>query len=599
MDVFTGSSSGNPWTLDDKGHLFLPKGKFGQGPSQGKVSPRKPHSPRRHIIGGPPSMIRRETRLQAVAAAAAAPPSKARMRIRYTYGKRTRREIPLMANDLYLDNERPRADAPLAGHKCIICGLVKSHPVVNKCGHSFCYVCIRLRLEHEWTCPHPNCNRTIRKAPQIDNAEAETVAADYPHRHDKSRMSYSWEGLSFPFRNKSIWLNASDRIVMRSDGLPFGVASSRSFNLSQHDDWQAEGKDEGLLWRGTSSGTNDAHTSASLGRSRFGLSKWPQYHFSSSFEDFGTNAAVEDTDFSYDLGDSALVPEIQEPASDGIILKRKVYENSDFPMLTWAEHQDEYLDEMLRLEGSAASPIRASDVLSRRASASRFYCQACVVARHAVLPTHWIQEWNGNFFERQSLKELNLVVQLGHPPGSGCQNPVKATKNFVVIDVTGIHYVDLNFCDCDSRIERRQQLMRACLWPATARDPQTCATFAVVRLFQILNCQGKVSAHDFLRSLELLTNNDGRSPVPDRRRAFRHIVRQYRITVMMKRGGWGHDSSGVNGTAQGELALRCRACPQPGRNLPKGWDRINWQEMPEDLRYKYFLSSPKIAIFAR
>ncbi|KAJ7795975.1 hypothetical protein B0H14DRAFT_2201293, partial [Mycena olivaceomarginata] len=91
-------------------------------------------------------------------------------------------------------------------------------------------------------------------------------------------------------------------------------------------------------------------------------------------------------------------------------------------------------------------------------------------------------------------------------------------------------------------------------WPATARDPQTCATFAVVRLFQLLNCLGKVSAHDFLRSLEFLTNNDGLSPVP--------------------RAGRGHDPSGVNGTAQGELALKCRACPQPGRNLPDGWDKI-------------------------
>jgi hypothetical protein len=91
---------------------------------------------------------------------------------------------------------------------------------------------------------------------------------------------------------------------------------------------------------------------------------------------------------------------------------------------------------------------------------------------------------------------------------------VKAIKTFVVIDVTGVQYVDVNFCNCDSRVERRQQLMRACWWPATARDPQTCATFAVVRLFQLLNCLGKVSSHDFLRSLELLTNNDGMSPVP-------------------------------------------------------------------------------------
>jgi hypothetical protein len=79
----------------------------------------------------------------------------------------------------------------------------------NKCGHSYCYVCIRLRLEVHWTCPHLNCNRTIRKAPTIDVGEAETVEADYPDRVDKSQVSYSWEGLSFPFRNKSIWVPSS------------------------------------------------------------------------------------------------------------------------------------------------------------------------------------------------------------------------------------------------------------------------------------------------------------------------------------------------------------------------------------------------------
>jgi hypothetical protein len=57
------------------------------------------------------------------------------------------------------------------------------------------------------------------------------------------------------------------------------------------------------------------------------------------------------------------------------------------------------------------------------------------------------------------------------------------------------------------------------------------------------------------------------------------------MTLMMKRAGRGHDPSGIKGTAQGELALRCRACPQAGRNLPAGWNNINWAEMPEDLRY--------------
>ncbi|KAJ7792212.1 hypothetical protein B0H14DRAFT_2198778, partial [Mycena olivaceomarginata] len=84
---------------------------------------------------------------------------------------------------------------------------------------------------------------------------------------------------------------------------------------------------------------------------------------------------------------------------------------------------------------------------------------------------------------------------------------------------------------------------------------------------------GKISAHDFLRSLEFMSNNDGLHPVPDRRRAFRHIIRQYRSLSIMKRAGRGHDLTGVKGTAQGELALKCRACPQDGMNLPDGWDK--------------------------
>ncbi|KAJ6606754.1 hypothetical protein B0H10DRAFT_2309318, partial [Mycena sp. CBHHK59/15] len=246
-------------------------------------------------------------------------------------------------------------------------------------------------------------------------------------------------------------------------------------------------------------------------------------------------------------------------------------------------HQDEYLDEVLRLEGrgypaihSTCGGCKAPNPTFRCAQQTCYgpslFCQACIVKGHTVLPTHWIQEWNGSFFERRALKDLGLVIQLGHPPGSHCPNPLAANKDFCLIDVTGVH-----------------TLMRVCWWPATARDPKTCATFPVVRLFQIMNCLGKVSAHDFLRSLELLTNNDGLDPPPDRRRAFRHIVRQYRTIQRLKRAGRGHHPSGVNGTAQGELALQCRACPQDGKNLPPGWNSIKWEEMPEDQRYKYFL----------
>jgi hypothetical protein len=54
-----------------------------------------------------------------------------------------------------------------------------------------------------------------------------------------------------------------------------------------------------------------------------------------------------------------------------------------------------------------------------------------------------------------------------------------------------------------------------------------------------------------------------------------HIVRQWREVKRMKRAKRGHDAGGVRATKQGELALMCRACPQPGWNLPDDWENIN------------------------
>ncbi|KAJ7300618.1 hypothetical protein DFH08DRAFT_979518 [Mycena albidolilacea] len=283
-----------------------------------------------------------------------------------------------------------------------------------------------------------------------------------------------------------------------------------------------------------------ASTHAHVVRSQLAVLEYVQ-------EDSFTNAAVESWEFSYDLGDTALIREVQPADDDGIRLtaKKTVYENSDYPMLTWTKHQDEYLDEVLRLEGRSYSAIW-------------LFCKQCIVKRHTVLPTYWVQEWNRTFFERQALENLGLVVQLGHLTGYSCNNPWKAHQDFVVIDVTGVHNVNVNYCLCDSKIERWQQLMQ-------------------------------VSVHDFLPSLELLSNNNGLNPVFDRRRAFCHIVRPYQTISMMKCAGHGHDPAGVVGAAQSELALLCRSCPHPGRNLPEGWDNINWDAMPEDLRYKYFL----------
>jgi hypothetical protein len=40
----------------------------------------------------------------------------------------------------------------------------------------------------------------------------------------------------------------------------------------------------------------------------------------------------------------------------------------------------------------------------------------------------------------------------------------------------------------------------------------------------------------------------------------------------MKRMGQGHDLNGLAAMKPGECAVLCPACPQPGRNLLKGWE---------------------------
>jgi len=52
------------------------------------------------------------------------------------------------------------------------------------------------------------------------------------------------------------------------------------------------------------------------------------------------------------------------------------------------------------------------------------------------------------------------------------------------------------------------------------------------------------------------------------------MVREWRYLKMLKRAGRGHDATGATGTKPGELAVLCPACPQPGKNLPDGWENV-------------------------
>ncbi|KAJ7758475.1 hypothetical protein DFH07DRAFT_867982 [Mycena maculata] len=315
-------------------------------------------------------------------------------------------------------------------------------------------------------------------------------------------------------------------------------------------------------------------------------------------EDLQSLHARGAADFSWGLGDTSFQPEAVEEPDDGITVEigsPRRANKSDRPLKVWRPETDEYVQATLRKEG------RGSDKVHRHCASSGcngpaeyrcvdglcvgevMRCEGCIVAAHQQLPTHFIERWNGKHFVR-SLRDLGLRIQMGHPPGVICHARKPAPADFVLYDLTGVHEVNVDFCGCFPRVERRIQLMNMGWWPATVAVPNTCATFAVLKLLQILNCLGKLSAYDFLRGLERLTNNDGLSKPPDRRRPFMSIVRQWQECKRLKRFKCGHAPGGWAATAQGELVPLCRGCPQPGWNLPPDWEKV-----PLMYRYIYFL----------
>ncbi|THH18836.1 hypothetical protein EUX98_g8889 [Antrodiella citrinella] len=191
-------------------------------------------------------------------------------------------------------------------------------------------------------------------------------------------------------------------------------------------------------------------------------------------------------------------------------------------------------------------------------------------------------------FEKTSLAQLGVGVQLGHLPGTGpCSIPGRHVKDFAVCDLTGFHEVDVTFCACEHPDEGVIpfwiQLIRVGWFPGSREKPKTAFTLSVLDFFQQLNFQAKTNLSDFQRALSRYTDNSGRT-FWNRRRPFAEAVRQYRHLVALKRGGRCHDPTGVDGTSAGALALECPACPHPGRNLPPQWNLV-----PMEMRWLYTL----------
>jgi hypothetical protein len=190
------------------------------------------------------------------------------------------------------------------------------------------------------------------------------------------------------------------------------------------------------------------------------------------------------------------------------------------------------LDELLQHDGRGGQSVciecQAPDACFKclDCSGCRLHCARCLVHGHQHLPLHRIsvrsfvasylnvvdmhpQEWKGSHFQRTSLRDLGLVVSLGHN-GNSCPSRGTLISDFVVVDTSGIHHIALQFCECYHDIQSQKhhiQLLRFCWMPATSLKPRTAFTFSLLEMFQLLTAQSKISAYDYYLSILRRTNN--------------------------------------------------------------------------------------------
>ncbi|KAG6847851.1 hypothetical protein H0H93_005521 [Arthromyces matolae] len=187
---------------------------------------------------------------------------------------------------------------------------------------------------------------------------------------------------------------------------------------------------------------------------------------------------------------------------------------------------------------------------------------------------------------KRHASSMGLRFQLGHVQGQRCANPQSCTyDDFTIIDNKGIHTVGIDFCACGASNQSHVvQLLRARLFPATVSAPRSAATFQVLKTFEILSYESKVSVFEFYSSLARLTDNTGLSTPNDRYPSFLIMIREWRYLKMLKRAARGHEINGINTTTPGSCAVECPACPQPDKNMPNGW-----QDAPDDKKWLHSL----------
>ena len=154
------------------------------------------------------------------------------------------------------------------------------------------------------------------------------------------------------------------------------------------------------------------------------------------------------------------------------------------------------------------------------------------------------------------------------------------------MDGCQIYEVTMDSCGCDQVEPLEIQLLRSRYFPATIDNPWTVATFECLDLFVTLSSESKLTVYQYCQAMERRTDNSGLRTLPvccfsghrliwlgqDRQKEFCWMVHEWCHLLMLKRAGIADQLQPINELPDGSCALLCPCCPNPGINLPEGWN---------------------------
>ncbi|KAG2018837.1 hypothetical protein CC2G_008224 [Coprinopsis cinerea AmutBmut pab1-1] len=117
--------------------------------------------------------------------------------------------------------------------------------------------------------------------------------------------------------------------------------------------------------------------------------------------------------------------------------------------------------------------------------------------------------------------------------------------------------------------------MKSGFFPATPTLPRTAFSFAVLRLFHLLQLEAKASAYDFCSALRRLSDNVFTDRIPNIYPQFIVAMQVWRVMVATKRSGQAHGIDSILTHRQsGNLLVHCPVCPEPFVNTDVNAKRV-------------------------